>query len=129
VAAMDEPKKPQILAIDDDAAILSVIELALVPENFRVTTFTNPIEALQFFESQRDDVDLVLLDYMMPEMNGDVAFGHLQKIKPDVKVILLTASEDYVAKDLFVKGLRAYFPKPFYLSDLIELCRKEIAIP
>ena len=71
-------------------------------------------------------VQLVLLDYLMPGMTGDLVFDYLRGINPDVRVMLLTACDDQVAKVMFAKGLRGYMQKPFYLDDLIARVREEL---
>ncbi len=118
--------EPTILAIDDEPDILDIIKTALEAEGFRVVTANDPNEGIDYYEQHTGDVALVLLDYLMPAMNGDLVFECLQNINADVKVLLLTACDDNVAKVMFSKGLRGYMQKPFYLDDLISRVREEI---
>jgi two-component system response regulator VicR len=117
---------PTILAIDDEPDILDVIKLALEGEGYAVHTTSSAADGLRYFEEHARDVALVLLDYVMPEMTGDLVFENLQRIDPDVRVLLLTACEDQVAKKMFARGLRGYLQKPFFLEDLIQRVREEI---
>ena len=117
---------PQILAIDDEKDILEIIKAALEGEGFRVHTAASPNEGIAYYEEHANVIDLVLLDYIMPDMTGDAVFECLQNIRPDVRVLLLTACDDHVAKKLFAQGLRGYMQKPFYLDDLIARVREEI---
>jgi CheY-like chemotaxis protein len=118
--------RPLVLAIDDENDILDVVRLTLEGEGFRVQTALTPQEGIKYFEAHRREVNVVLLDFLMPEMTGDVVFECLQQINPDVPVILLTGCDDHVAKRLFANGLRAYLQKPFYLDDLITAVRNEV---
>lgn len=116
----------QILAIDDETDILDVVRTTLESAGFKVHVTSNPRDGLKFYEEHWRDVDLVLLDFLMPDMTGDLVFESMQRVNPDVRVILLTAYEDTVARKLFAEGLRGYIQKPFYVDDLIQRVRDEI---
>ncbi len=119
-------EKPGILAIDDEPDLLDVIKTALESEGFRVFTAADPQEGLKFYEQHARDIQLVLLDYLMPNMTGDLVFECLQRQNPSVKVLLLTACDDHVARQMFQAGLRGYIQKPFYLGDLVARVAEEI---
>jgi hypothetical protein len=120
---------PRILAIDDEPDILDIVKTCLEDEGFQVHTAASPREGLNFYEKNWRDIRLVLLDYLMPEMTGDLVFESLQRINPDVRVVLLTACEDNVAHRMFANGLRGYLQKPFFLDDLIRRVHEEIEAP
>jgi CheY-like chemotaxis protein len=89
----------------------------LLEENgYRVLTATNGREAVQAFRSH--SVDLVLLDYHMPEMNGDIAAAHMKDSKPDVPVALLSSDECLPARDLEV--VDCFIPKSEPIVSLLE---------
>jgi DNA-binding NtrC family response regulator len=125
----DNPVSAQkfILAIDDEPEILEILKQCLESEGFQVLTAQGPKSGLEVYEKRRQEIGVVLLDYVMPEMNGDLAFECLQQINPDVRVILLTACEDHVARKMFDDGLRGYIQKPFYLDDLLHRVREELS--
>ncbi len=56
---------------------------------------------------------MVLLDYLIPDMTGDLVFECLRQKNPDVRVILLTGCEDSVARTMFETGLRGLSRNPF----------------
>ncbi len=120
-----ENKQRGILAIDDEAEILEVIRRVLGAQGHRVLTAAGAKEGIELYERDWRQIDLVLLDYVMPEMNGDLVFECLRKVNPDVKVILLTACDDNVARKMFDTGLRGYLQKPFYIDDLIQRVLEE----
>jgi CheY-like chemotaxis protein len=82
------PNKPVILCVDDQSSGLEGRKMLLEAAGYRVLTATNGKEAVQVFMSHC--VDLVLLDYHMPEMNGGVAATHIKNSRPDVPVALLS---------------------------------------
>jgi len=116
----------QVLVIDDEPDILDVVRTVLCGEGYRVLAANGGREGLDLYEHQWQDIDLVLLDYLMPEMTGDLVFECLQRINPDVRVVLLTACDDNVAKRMFETGLRGYIQKPFFIDELVERVRNEI---
>lgn len=121
-----ESRPPQILAIDDEPEILNILQILLTGEGYRVLTAGGAEEGLRIFERQPQDIDLVLLDYLMPGMTGDLVFEHLRRIQPAVRVLLLTACDDHVAERLFAQGLRGYVHKPFLLDDLLRVIQEVI---
>jgi CheY-like chemotaxis protein len=83
--------KSLILCADDAPAVLAGWKLLLKRQGYEVLTATDGKEALQVFVSH--PVDLVLLDYHMTEMNGDVAARHMKACKPDVPVAISSADD------------------------------------
>lgn len=84
-------RKPLILYADDSANLLQGWKELLELNGYDVVTATDGMEALQEFISH--PVDLVLLDYHMPHMNGDEAAVHMKACKIDVPIALLSADE------------------------------------
>jgi two-component system, cell cycle sensor histidine kinase and response regulator CckA len=122
-------EKPGVLAIDDEPDLLDIMKSTLEGEGFRVFAFSAPEEGLKFYEQNWRDVAVVLLDYLMPNMTGDLVFECLQRQNPEVKVLLLTACDDHVARQMFQAGLRGYIQKPFYLADLIARVAEQVDEP
>jgi DNA-binding response OmpR family regulator len=119
--------KRRILAIDDEPDITLMLKLGLEDGGFDVDAFSDP--ELVLFSFRRGLYDLVLIDIMMPKMDGFALYEQLKKVDPGVKVCFLTASEMYheenrgiehcaLNKDLFLQ-------KPISTDDLImEVNRK-----
>ena len=63
---------------------------------------------------------MVLLDYLMPDMTGDLVFEYLKLTNPDVRTVLLTGCEDTVAEKMFKEGLWGYIHKPFALDEFVR---------
>ena len=116
----------QVLAIDDEPEVLDVVQRCLEAGGFQVLTASDPKKGLELYEKDHQEIGLVLLDYLMPVMMGDLVFECLQRVNPDVRVILLTGCEDQVAHRMFESGLRGFIQKPFYMEDLVKRVREEL---
>ncbi|HIM12137.1 TPA: response regulator [Candidatus Poribacteria bacterium] len=81
----------KILAVDDEIDILQLVEMTLTSDGFEVITASNGIEALE--QAKVHMPDLILLDLMMPEMDGFEVIKHLKQTPEmrDIPVIMLTA--------------------------------------
>ncbi|HUK81652.1 MAG TPA: response regulator [Verrucomicrobiae bacterium] len=126
MTAQGKPRKLSVLVIDDEVDILDVVRKCLEDAGLSVRTAAGPRDGLKLYEDHWQDIGLVLLDYVMPEMTGDLVYECMRRVNPDVKVILLTACDDNVAKRMFEAGLRGYIQKPFYVDDLVSRVREEI---
>ena len=116
-------EKQSIVIIDDETEILNVLSRFLTRNpNFSVTTYSNPITALNSITNTK--VDLVLLDIMMPQMNGLEVLEKLKDNNPEQKVIMMTA---YSTLDKVLKshkeGATNYVMKPF---DSLQALEKKI---
>ncbi|MDD2292350.1 MAG: response regulator [Aliarcobacter sp.] len=116
-------EKQSIVIIDDETEILNVLSRFLTRNpNFSVTTYSNPITALNSITNTK--VDLVLLDIMMPQMNGLEVLEKLKANNPEQKVIMMTA---YSTLDKVLKshkeGATNYVMKPF---DSLQAFEKKI---
>jgi CheY-like chemotaxis protein len=85
-------KRPVILCVDDEWNGLEGRRMLLEQRGYEVLVATSGEEALQVLASH--PTDLVLLDYHMPKMNGDVLAQHIKDTQPDVPVAMLSAEED-----------------------------------
>jgi len=115
-----------VLAIDDEPEILNIIKECLEMEGFQVLTALGAQAGIKLYEARGKEVGVVLLDYLMPDMTGDLVFECLRQKNPDARVILLTGCEDSVARKMFEAGLRGFIQKPFYLDDLVNRVREEL---
>ena len=105
---------PTILIIDDDAEMTGLLSEFLTDHKYSVQIYHNPLEALEFL--QKNSVDLVLLDIMMPEMDG---LNVLRKIREhsEVPVMMLTAKGDVSDKVVGLElGADDYLPCLLYTS-------------
>lgn len=106
----------KILVVDDEALLVKGIRFNLQNEGFQVITGSNGLEAVQL--AQSEDVDLIVLDVMMPEMDGLTACSKIREFS-NVPIILLTAKADDMDKLMgFDHGADDYLTKPFNILEL-----------
>jgi DNA-binding NtrC family response regulator len=110
----------RVLAIDDDFELLEIVKGSLEPYGFEVHTASSAKEGVDYYDQNWKNIDVVLLDYLMPEMTGDLVFECLKQKNPDVRTLLLTGCEDSVAGRMFEEGLWGYVHKPFVLSEFVD---------
>jgi CheY-like chemotaxis protein len=81
-------------------------------------------EALKIYKDQAKTINLVILDMIMPEMNGLETFLELKKLNPDVKVLLSTGySIDEKAQEMLRQGCKGYILKPYSVIDFSHKLR------
>jgi CheY-like chemotaxis protein len=122
-------RQPRVLAIDDDENILDIVKTCLEADGLTVEGQTNPLDGIAWYAQHWREVDLVLLDYMMPELRGDGVFERIRQINPQAKVMILSGSDPPVANRLLALGLKGYIRKPFYLNQLVQRVQDAIASP
>ena len=106
----------KILVVDDEALLVKGIRFNLKNEGYDVITGSNGLEAVSL--AQDPDVGLILLDVMMPEMDGLTACSRIREFS-DVPIILLTAKADDIDKLIgFDHGADDYITKPFNILEL-----------
>ena len=119
---------PTILVIDDDASVLRMVRLGLEDEGYTVLSAANPREGIKTFEEQARNISLVLLDFHMPDMNGDRVFDALRKIDPQAPVLLITGFCEDMQNTALQTKVRGCMLKPFPLGDLIGKVREIISL-
>lgn len=111
--------KYKVLAVDDEADVLKLVEMALQVEGYKVIQATSGKEALELAKKEKPHV--ILLDIMMPEMDGMEVFKRLKNRveTAQIPVIMVTGvSEKENIKKLLDEGVQYYIIKPFDFTDL-----------
>ena len=118
----------RVLVVEDDADILSLVLRHLRSNDFVPNGFTNPLEALEEFESDPIRYAVVLTDIKMPQMNGIALAREMLKINPKMKVILMTAHYDLDDfGELPVISIDDVIHKPFKLTEICKRVKKHVA--
>ncbi|MEH2425649.1 MAG: response regulator [Nostoc sp.] len=114
-----------ILVVDDEVAITQITKTTLEMYNYKVLTAQNGIEALALYNQHKDEIRLVLIDMMMPLMDGETAIRTLQIINPQVQIIamsgLATAEALVQTKGI---GIQGFLAKPFTANQLLNFIQK-----
>jgi CheY-like chemotaxis protein len=117
-------KRELILLVDDDQDILSGTGDMLDFEDYRVLTAKDGFEAIEIYRRMGKTIDLIILDYFLPVMDGDVVFDELKAIDPDVPVALSSGFHEHARLgSMLARGLRGFIPKPYTHEKLVEQLR------
>jgi DNA-binding response OmpR family regulator len=110
----------KILVADDEAELLELIKLSLEANGFEVTTVNTGRKALD--TSRKGGFDLIILDVMMPEMDG-YHVAHDLSEDPKSPPILLLTSRDFSQDQVAIKGsgASAFLSKPFEIQELVDV--------
>jgi len=116
-----------IVIVDDEEMVLTSLSAFLSLEtDYTVEIFTSAREALEYIRN--NDIDLVVSDYLMPEMNGIQFLARVREIKPEVPRIILTgyADKENAIKAINDVGLFQYIEKPWDNDDILLVLRNGI---
>jgi CheY-like chemotaxis protein len=113
--------KATILLIDDEDVVRELARDILEAYNYRVLLAIHGNDGIRIFNEHQDEIDLVILDMIMPEKGGKQVFRELRAIKPDVRVVVSSGyGQDEYFHELFDAGIQGFLQKPFVHSDLIR---------
>jgi PAS domain S-box-containing protein len=124
--AGDEIQKGQenILLIDDEKMILDIGSAMLERLGYRVITAIGGRLGLQIYEKDRDLIDLVILDMIMPDFSGKETFDTLRRINPSVRVLLSSGySLGGQAREIMQSGCKGFIQKPYTIEELSKKIR------
>jgi len=112
-----------ILIIDDDLALLRSLEIVLTEHGHHVTCFSDPVTA-SLYVAEKPDIDMLLIDFMMGEMNGDELLKIMgRQLSRYCKTIMITGHREEIqsSKILQALGVRLVLCKPLDLDQICEL--------
>jgi two-component system cell cycle sensor histidine kinase/response regulator CckA len=113
-----------ILLVDDEETIRDLGKEILTALGYKVLTASNGREALAVYANAQDDVSLVVLDLIMPEMGGKQCLEELLRINPEVKVLISTGySLNGSTEETPVSGARGFINKPYKGKQLLRAVR------
>ncbi|MBW1730081.1 MAG: response regulator [Deltaproteobacteria bacterium] len=110
-----------ILLVDDEDMIIEVGAEILKALGYHVFSAKSGMEAIKIYEANRNKIDLVILDMIMPGMGGGETYDHLKRIDPNVKVLLSSGySIDGEASEILERGCNGFIQKPFNIKALSQ---------
>jgi PAS domain S-box-containing protein len=108
-----------VLLVDDEEIMLKVGTELLETMGYRVLPARDGKEAMEIYRQHRDDIDLVILDMIMPNISGGKTYDHMKEINPEVRVLLTSGySIDGQATEILRRGCNGFIQKPFTMKDL-----------
>ena len=117
-----------LLLVDDEDLIIDVGKQILEKLGYKVLIARSGKEALDVYHTSSDTIALVILDMVMPDMNGGITYNHLKDMDSDVKVLLSSGySINNQAQEILDHGCNGFIQKPFNLKLLSEKIRNILA--
>lgn len=110
----------QILVIDDEVPVLELIRQTLLKEGYDIAAFTSPLDALDYFKSNRERISLVVTDVVMPDMSGEEIIEAIRDLDKEKKIIAITGFSGTLKTEL----VNGFLRKPFERSSLIALVKQ-----
>ncbi len=108
-----------VLLVDDEDIIVDIGKKNLERLGYKVITARNGKEAVELYKKNQGNIDIVVLDMIMPEMGGGETYDKLMEINPDVKVILSSGySIEGQASEILKRGCDGFIQKPFRMKQL-----------
>ena len=115
----------KILVVDDEELLRDVACKLLKHLGYQVVTASDGLQACEYYEEHQREVDLVIVDMIMPKVGGAECFRNLKKINPEVRAVLSTGySLNDTAQQLLDEGMVGFIQKPYQLSQLSEVMAK-----
>ena len=128
VITYDIPKETKVkgqgqsvLVVEDEPIVQETVCEMLSLLNFTIYKASDGEEALSIFEQNKDDIDIVLLDVVLPKLRGDEVFDKLRAINPNIPIVLASGfTQDAAISKLLLTGNAAFVQKPFSINGLFS---------
>jgi len=108
-----------VLLVDDEEAVLDVGRDLLEAMGYRVLSARDGREAIEVYKKNKEKIDIVILDMVMPDMSGGTVYDELKEINSDIKTLLSSGySIDGHASEILRRGCNGFIQKPFSITEL-----------
>jgi CheY-like chemotaxis protein len=125
-----QPGKETVLLIDDEEMILDIGTQMLQGLGYKVLTATGGNQGVEIYHRNKGDIDLVILDMIMPDLGGRDTFAALCRSESNVNVLLSSGySIDGQAAEILAQGCRGFIQKPFTMAELSKKIRQVLGAP
>lgn len=112
-------KRVRILAVDDSEEFRHILKDIFDDKKFDVITIGGSVKALELYAHEKDNIDLVLLDYFMPQLDGVQTLEWMRKLNPNVKIIICSGADALLLRRIVAEcHADGYVQKPFSLQEL-----------
>ena len=117
-----------ILIVEDEQSIQQVTQTSLQNCNYRTLIAKDGIEAIALYADRKYEIDLVLIDVMMPLMDGLTVIRTLQKLNPKVKAIVTSGlASNSLRAEITEIGVKAFLPKPYTTQELLDTLHRVLS--
>jgi two-component system cell cycle sensor histidine kinase/response regulator CckA len=117
----------RVLLVEDEVEVRQFAVRALKRQGYTVLEAADGVEALELMKANKDEVDIVVSDVVMPEMDGPTLFKELRKSNPSIKVIFVSGYPNEAFRESLGTDDFAFLPKPFSLPQLAAKVKEELA--
>jgi two-component system cell cycle sensor histidine kinase/response regulator CckA len=108
-----------LLIVDDEEMIIDTCKQLLEEMGYKVLIAKSGKDALEIYEKNKDEIDMVILDMIMPDMGGGETYDKLKEINPKIKVLLASGySINGQASEILARGCNGFIQKPFHMKNL-----------
>lgn len=112
-----------ILIVEDEPAVINILSKILKKTGYQVYMAYDGEEALQVYQENKNNIDLIILDLTMPKMSGHECMKHILDINPKTRIIIYSGhSKEQIDKDILYKA-KKFIPKPFDFDELNQQIR------
>jgi CheY-like chemotaxis protein len=128
---MDEPIRGtgHILLVDDEDVVRKIASEMLRMLGYKVATAASGQEAVDYYREFSNEIDLIVLDMVMPEMNGQECFRELKIINPGVRAVLSTGyGLNGKAQEIIDEGMFGFITKPYHLREFSEAIKNALTV-
>lgn len=113
--------KKTILVAEDEKIIRNLTNVTLKKAGYEVLLAEDGLQAIEIFKQNKDSIDLLMLDVMMPNMNGWEAYQAINHMNPDIPVIFCSGYSDDILKEEYLHEVPAEIvQKPYRLNVLLN---------
>ncbi len=116
----------RILFVDDELTLTEIVKKMLERLGYDVVAKSSSIEALETFQAQPENFDLIIADQTMPHITGTSLAYEVNRIRPDLPIILCTGVMDSQKLDKKASGIREILTKPVTISKLAQVVRQTL---
>jgi DNA-binding NtrC family response regulator len=116
-----------ILVVDDQDYVVEIAQAFLERAGHRVLTASGGLAAIACFRERGAEIDAVLLDLTMPDASGEEVLAELQRLRPDVRVIIATGYSAEAAQRLASHGVAGFVRKPYEPEEIVEQIARALA--
>ena len=130
VPSVKRPEKGSgtILVVDDEEYILNADKAMLNELGYEVLLANGGKEALRIFDENKDRINLLILDLIMPDLSGEIVYDRIKALRPDVRVILSSGySIEGQAESILKRGCDGFIQKPYNLNQLAQKIKQILA--
>ena len=111
-------EKRTVLIVDDEEMVLDVEALMLERMGFKTLKANSPEKAYQLYKDKKENIDLVVLDMIMPGDNGAVVYKKLKRINSGIKVLISSGFwKDINVREILNDGPNSFIQKPFKFAE------------